>query len=277
MFERFTERAIKVILLAQQEAGQLGYDSVGTEAILLGLIGEEEGIARRAFTSSGITLEAARQEVLKIAGKGRGGGLAEKPFTPRSKALLEGAWNEAKQLGHHHIGTSHLLLALLAQPEGAAVSALHGLGVDFQSLRKIVLSEMSDSKIRKSTEMLNGLGLELVSLCGRLKSDKKRAVGARYNKKSDLEKLRDDLLELEKILSGIVPSVRHEIEHLTELIDSFPSLNDTELLPACNLFLICFVNSCADLVLRSNIRFQSLSAIYGAHHCHWIIRNCRTR
>jgi ATP-dependent Clp protease ATP-binding subunit ClpA len=227
MFERFTERAIKVIIRAQQESGQLGFDSVGTEAILLGLIAEPEGIASGAFASIGITIDAARQVVFKIVGKGTGGGLAEKPFTPRSKTVLERAANEAKQLGDHHIGTSHLLLSLLAQREGAAVNALEALGIDVQSLRKIVLSEMSGSKIRRSTELLNGVGLELTTLCGRLKSDAKQSFEARHTKKSDLEKLREDLLELEKTLSGMVPSVRHEIEHLTDLIDSFP--DDKEL------------------------------------------------
>ena len=112
MFERFTEKAIKVIMLAQEEARRLGHNFVGTEQILLGLIGEGTGIAAKVLKSMGVNLKDARVEVEKIIGRGSGFVAVEIPFTPRAKKVLELSLEEARQLGHNYIGTEHLLLRI---------------------------------------------------------------------------------------------------------------------------------------------------------------------
>src|SRR5579883_907922 len=112
MFEQFTEKAIKVIMLAQEEARRLGHTFVGTEQILLGLIGEGTGVAARTLKSMGVTLKDARIEVEAIIKHGPGT-KPDVPFTPRAKRLLEHSWSEARRLGHNYIGTEHLLLGLI--------------------------------------------------------------------------------------------------------------------------------------------------------------------
>ena len=115
MFERFTEKAIKVIMLAQEEARRLGHNFVGTEQILLGLIGEGTGVAAKVLKSMGVNLKDARVEVEKIIGRGSGFVAVEIPFTPRAKRVLELSLEEARQLGHNYIGTEHLLLGLIRE------------------------------------------------------------------------------------------------------------------------------------------------------------------
>lgn len=139
MFERFTEKAIKVIMLAQEEARRLGHNFVGTEQILLGLIGEGTGIAAKTLKSMGVNLKDARVEVEKIIGRGSGFVAVEIPYTPRCKRLLEFAWDEARQLGHNYIGTEHILLGLIREGEGVAGRVLGNLNVDLTELRNQVL------------------------------------------------------------------------------------------------------------------------------------------
>ena len=121
MFERFTEKAIKVIMLAQEEARRLGHNFVGTEQILQGLIGEGTGVAAKVLKSMGVNLKDSRVEVEKIIGRGSGFVAVEIPFTPRAKRVLELSLEEARQLGHNYIGTEHLLLGLIREGEGVAV------------------------------------------------------------------------------------------------------------------------------------------------------------
>nr|GME15355.1 ATP-dependent Clp protease ATP-binding subunit ClpA homolog CD4A, chloroplastic [Ipomoea batatas] len=130
MFERFTEKAIKVIMLSQEEARRLGHNHVGTEQILLGLIAEGTGIAAKVLKSTGINLKDARIEVEKITGRGSGFVAIEIPFTPRAKRVLELSLEEARQLGHNYIGAEHLLLGLLREGEGVAARVLENLGAD---------------------------------------------------------------------------------------------------------------------------------------------------
>ncbi|XP_027364575.1 chaperone protein ClpC, chloroplastic-like [Abrus precatorius] len=139
MFERFTEKAIKVIMLAQEEARRLGHNFVGTEQILLGLIGEGTGIAAKVLKSMGINLKDARVEVEKIIGRGSGFVAVEIPFTPRAKRVLELSLEEARQLGHNYIGSEHLLLGLLREGEGVAARVLENLGVDPANIRTQVI------------------------------------------------------------------------------------------------------------------------------------------
>nr|YP_010835366.1 Clp protease ATP binding subunit [Cryptomonas gyropyrenoidosa]WFQ83041.1 Clp protease ATP binding subunit [Cryptomonas gyropyrenoidosa] len=145
MFERFTEKAIKVIMLAQEEARRLGHNFVGTEQILLGLIGEGTGIAAKVLKSMGANLKDARTEVEKIIGRGSGFVAVEIPFTPRAKRVLELSLEEARQLGHNYIGTEHLLLGLIREGEGVASRVLENLSLDLTKIRTQVIRLLGDT------------------------------------------------------------------------------------------------------------------------------------
>ena len=127
MFERFTDRARRVVVLAQEEARILDHNYIGTEHILLGLLQEGEGVAAKALESLGISLEAVRQQVEEIIGQGQQAPSGHIPFTPRAKKVLELSLREALQLGHNYIGTEHILLALLEWEDGTGL--LSGLGI----------------------------------------------------------------------------------------------------------------------------------------------------
>ncbi len=145
MFERFTEKAIKVIMLAQEEARRLGHNFVGTEQILLGLIGEGTGVAAKVLKSMGVNLKDARVEVEKIIGRGSGFVAVEIPFTPRAKRVLELSLEEARQLGHNYIGTEHLLLGLIREGEGVAARVLENLGVHLAKVRTQVIRMLGET------------------------------------------------------------------------------------------------------------------------------------
>jgi ATP-dependent Clp protease ATP-binding subunit ClpC len=139
MFERFTDRARRVVVLAQEEARLLNHNYIGTEHILLGLTREGEGIAARALDSLDISLEAVRQEVVKIIGRGQHAASGHIPFTPRAKKVLELSLREAQLLGHNYIGTEHLLLGLIREGEGIAAQVLVRLGADLNRVRQQVI------------------------------------------------------------------------------------------------------------------------------------------
>jgi ATP-dependent Clp protease ATP-binding subunit ClpC len=139
MFERFTDRARRVVVLAQEEARMLNHNYIGTEHILLGLIHEGEGVAARALESLGISLEAVRQQVEEIIGQGQQAPSGHIPFTPRAKTVLELSLRESLQLGHNYIGTEHILLGLLREGEGVAAQVLVRLGADFSGVRQQVI------------------------------------------------------------------------------------------------------------------------------------------
>ncbi|CAI8618808.1 unnamed protein product [Vicia faba] len=145
VFERYTEKAIKVILLAQEEARRLGHNFVGTEQILLGLIGESTSIAAKVLKSMGISLKDARVEVEKIIGRGSGFVTVEIPFTPRAKRVLELTLEEARHLGHNYIGPEHLLLGLLREGEGVAARVLENLGVDPTNIQTQVVRMVGEA------------------------------------------------------------------------------------------------------------------------------------
>ncbi|MEQ8996155.1 MAG: ATP-dependent Clp protease ATP-binding subunit [Coleofasciculus sp. B1-GNL1-01] len=179
MFERFTEKAIKVIMLAQEEARRLGHNFVGTEQILLGLIGEGTGVAAKVLKSMGVNLKDARIEVEKIIGRGSGFVAVEIPFTPRAKRVLELSLEEARQLGHNYIGTEHLLLGLIREGEGVAARVLENLGVDLTKVRTQVIRMLGEtaevtsgaSSGRTKTPTLDEFGSNLTQLAGEGKLD----------------------------------------------------------------------------------------------------------
>jgi ATP-dependent Clp protease ATP-binding subunit ClpC len=185
MFERFTERARKVVYLAQQEAARLGHNVVGTEHLLLGLVAEGEGVAAKALESLDIRLEKIRQEVEKIIGVGETNPFGEIPFTPRAKRVLELAVDEGRQLGHNYVGTEHILLGLIREGEGVAAQVLKNLGADLEKVRKQVLGLLGGSGANSpfpsqsggggrgavKTQTLNQFGRDLTELAKIAKLD----------------------------------------------------------------------------------------------------------
>ncbi len=139
MFERFTDRGRRVVVLAQEEAVLLKHDHIGTEHILLGLVHEEQGVAARALTELGISLEAVRAEVKMIVGQGESPPSGHIPFTPRAKKVLELSLRESMALGHNYIGTEHILLGLIREGEGVAAQVLSKLGADLDRVRQVVI------------------------------------------------------------------------------------------------------------------------------------------
>jgi ATP-dependent Clp protease ATP-binding subunit ClpC len=139
MFEKFTDRARQAVVHAQEQARQLNHNYIGTEHILLGLIREGDGLAAEALAALGISLEAARQEIEAIIGRGTEPPSAHIPFTPRSKKVLELALGEAHELGHEHIGTGHILLGLIRERDGVAAQVLVRRDIDLDRARQQVI------------------------------------------------------------------------------------------------------------------------------------------
>ena len=150
MFERFTDRARRVVVLAQEEARMLSHNYIGTEHILLGLIHEGEGVAAKALESLDISLEAVRAQVEEIIGQGQQAPSGHIPFTPRAKKVLELSLREALQLGHNYIGTEHILLGLIREGEGVAAQVLQKLGADLNRVRQQVIQLLSGYQGKES-------------------------------------------------------------------------------------------------------------------------------
>jgi ATP-dependent Clp protease ATP-binding subunit ClpC len=144
MFERFSDRARRVVVLAQEEARLLNHNYIGTEHILLGLVHEPEGVAARALDSLDVKLGRVRQQVEHIIGQGDSSPSGHIPFTPRAKKVLELSLREALQLGHNYIGTEHILLGLLREGEGVACQVLVKLGANLPKVRARVLELVAD-------------------------------------------------------------------------------------------------------------------------------------
>nr|YP_010472311.1 Clp protease ATP binding subunit [Navicula tsukamotoi]UVG41776.1 Clp protease ATP binding subunit [Navicula tsukamotoi]UVG41920.1 Clp protease ATP binding subunit [Navicula tsukamotoi] len=146
MFEKFTEGAIKVIMLSQEEARRMGHNFVGTEQLLLGVIGQRHGIGARALKKLKVTLKKARKEIELYIGRGTGFVASEIPFTPRAKRVLEMAVHEGKDLGQNFVGTEHILLALIAESDGVAMRTLDKLNVDIHKLKNLILTYIEETQ-----------------------------------------------------------------------------------------------------------------------------------
>jgi ATP-dependent Clp protease ATP-binding subunit ClpA len=164
MFERFTDRSRQVIVLAQEEARMLDHNYIGTEHILLGLIRESDGCAARALESLGISLDAVRQQVEEIIGRGQEAPTGPVPFTPRAKKVLALSLRESLQLGHNYIGTEHILLGLLREGDGVAAQVLVRLGADLNRVRQQVI------------QLLHGYQAQDVESAGSRPGERARAV-----------------------------------------------------------------------------------------------------
>ncbi len=153
MFERFTDRARRVVVLAQEESRMLNHNYIGTEHILLGLVHESEGVAALALETLDISIEAVRRQVEQIIGRGQAAATGHIPFTPRAKKVLELSLREALQLGHNYIGTEHMLLGLIREGEGVAAQVLKKLGADLSRVRQTVIQLLSGYPVTASEEM----------------------------------------------------------------------------------------------------------------------------
>src|SRR6202140_5554572 len=153
MFERFTDRARRVLVLAQEEARLLNHNFIGTEHILLGLIHEGEGVAAKALESLGISLEAVREKVEETIGPAGSSTTGSPPFTPRAKKGLELSLREGLQLGHNYIGTEHMLLGLVRENEGVAATVLKDLGADVELVRQKVISMLAGGSSSESSSV----------------------------------------------------------------------------------------------------------------------------
>ena len=169
MFERFTDRARRVVVFAQDEARMLYHNYIGTEHILLGLLHEGEGVAARALESLGISLDAVRQQVEQVIGRGQHQSSGHIPFTPRAKKVLELSLRESLQLGHTYIGTEHILLGLIREGDGVAAQVLVGLGVDLNRAREQVIGLLAGRRQEEpSTAVAEDLRKRLASMAARL-------------------------------------------------------------------------------------------------------------
>jgi len=158
MFERFTDRARRVVVLAQEEARMLNHNYIGTEHILLGLIHEGEGLAAKALENLGISLNAVREQVTEIIGKGQQAPTGHIPFTPRAKKVLEYSLREGLQLGHTYIGTEHILLGLIREGEGVAAQVLVKLGADLNKVRQQVIQLLAGYQSAQGEKAAAGVG-----------------------------------------------------------------------------------------------------------------------
>jgi ATP-dependent Clp protease ATP-binding subunit ClpC len=155
MFERFTDRARRVVVEAQHEARALGHDYIGTEHLLLGLISEGGGVAAKALESLGVSAEALRERVVGIVGPGQESPPTHIPFTPQAKQVLRLSLAEALRLGHDYIGTEHLLLALIQEQEGVAGRALADAGADLRRVRAEVVRLLAEYQRRQNPDAGN--------------------------------------------------------------------------------------------------------------------------
>jgi ATP-dependent Clp protease ATP-binding subunit ClpC len=143
VFERFTDRARRAVVLAQEEARLLNHNYIGTEHLLLGLVREHDGVAGKALASLDVSIEAVRRQVEEIIGQGQAAPTHHIPFTPRAKKVLEQSLREALQLGHNYIGTEHILLGLIREGEGVATQVLVNLGANLNRVRQTVIQLLS--------------------------------------------------------------------------------------------------------------------------------------
>ena len=169
MFERFTDRARRAVVLAQEEARMLNHGYIGTEHLLLGLVHEGEGVAAKALDAMGIGLEKVRQEVEALIGHGKGPPSGHIPFTPRAKKVLELSLRESNQLGHNYIGTEHILLGVIREGHGVAAQVLVKLGADLSRVRQQVIQLLGSQADRPGPRVSGGIpGDALNEILGRL-------------------------------------------------------------------------------------------------------------
>jgi ATP-dependent Clp protease ATP-binding subunit ClpC len=190
MFERFTERARRVVVLAQEEARELDHNYIGTEHLLLGILRDGEGVAVRALDELGVSRPAVREQVVAMVGRGGSTPSGHIPFTARAKKVLELSLREALQLSHNHIGTEHILLGILREGDGVAAQVLTGLGADLNRVRAKVL------------ELVPASPVEAMELSGPGRAALSSPVVARIIRRLDDIAVRLDAIERQLRLAG---------------------------------------------------------------------------
>ena len=205
MFERFTDRARRVVVLAQEEARMLDHNYIGTEHILLGLIHEGEGVAAEALETMGISLAAVRREVTEIIGRGKQPPSGHIPFTPRAKTVLELSLKEALQLGHNHIGTEHILLGLVREGDGVAAQVLVKMGADLNRVRQQVVQllhgRVGDEPVTVAFAegtMMEDIGRRLAAIDGRLAAIERHLGIEEEPLRKELRKLEEEIVRVRK-------------------------------------------------------------------------------
>ena len=200
MFERFTDRARRAVVLAQEEARLLNHNYIGTEHILAGLIHEHEGVAARALESLGISLDSVREQVQEIIGQGKQAPSGHIPFTPRAKKVLELALREALQLGHSYIGTEHILLGVVREGEGVAAQVLVRLGADLNRVRQQVIQLLSGSQGNETTGAGVGQGQTESAPAGSVVLDQFGRNLTQAGRENKLDPVIGRSLEIERVM-----------------------------------------------------------------------------
>jgi ATP-dependent Clp protease ATP-binding subunit ClpC len=200
MFERFTDRARRVVVFAQEEARMLAHNYIGTEHLLLGLIHDHEGVAAEALRSMDISLETVRHQVESIIGRGQEPAAGHIPFTPRAKRVLELSLREALQLGHDYIGTEHILLGLVREGEGVAAQVLQKLGADLGRVRHQVIQLLSGFPGSGSGEDARPIGDQ--PSVSELRSRVERVLHRLDALEAQFRDLRPELVVIRDLLAG---------------------------------------------------------------------------
>jgi ATP-dependent Clp protease ATP-binding subunit ClpA len=248
VFERFTDRARRVVTLAQVESKGLNHGYIGTEHILLGLISEGEGVAAKALKSLDISLDAVRYQIVDIIGKGQQPPTGHIPFTPRAKKALELALREALQLGHNYIGTEHILLGLIREREGVAAQVLMKLGADLNRVRQQVIQllagyagkevvdfgpvsnyvplgrlavgiDMLESSVELSLEEQNGESREICEATVRVRDSNGATVKIRFTRQ-DIASIGEDGFQKSYKRSAVTVTARRSAMGLVLLVDA---------------------------------------------------------
>ena len=214
MFERFTDRARRVVVLAQEESRMLNHDYIGTEHLLLGLIHEGKGVAARALESLGISLFVVRQQVEEIIGRGQQAPPGHIPFTPRAKKVLELSLRESLQLGHDYIGTEHILLGLIREGKGVAAQVLVKLGADLNQVRQQVIELLHGHQEKEPVSARSAAGeLRLLpAVNARLEAVERRltAIEQRVGTGPDLSELDEQIAQVRREKESAVDAQDYE-------------------------------------------------------------------
>ena len=241
MFERFTDRARKCVVLAQEEAIGLQHHYIGTEHLLLGLMKEGDGVAAKALKSLNISTESVREQVVKSLGKGKSGTQEKVPFTPRAKKVLEYSLREALSFGHNYIGTEHILLGLLREGEGVAANALKELGADLEKVRESVTS-LLDNDQQTASKRPEGKG-----------SNRRKPTGTKQGSKKILDKFGKNLTQqaLENQLDPVIGRT-NEIERVVQIL-SRRTKNNPVLVGEPGVGKTAIVEGLAQLIAKNQV------------------------
>jgi ATP-dependent Clp protease ATP-binding subunit ClpA len=222
LFERFTDRARRVVVLAQEESRMLNHNYIGTEHLLLGLIHEGKGIAAKALASLDVSLEAVRSQVEEIVGRGNAAPSGHIPFTPRAKKVLELSLRESRRLGHSYIGTEHILLGLIREGEGVGAQVLVKHGADLDRARQAVLRLLGESEDLPPEHERTIAGpmpsLSSIEAPSAMALFDEGAVGAIHLAQELAKRRRRTVLSAEHLLFGLIGSEHPQVSFILRML-----------------------------------------------------------